>query len=75
MAKKDPIDPLDGPKLVLAGRIVTMNTAFAVIPKGRLYIDKGSIVEHGTHDSLLAANGFYAELYHSQFVEPLAQAS
>jgi 5-methylthioadenosine/S-adenosylhomocysteine deaminase len=44
MAKKDPIDPLDGPKLVLAGRIVTMNAAFAVIPNGRLYIDQGSIV-------------------------------
>ena len=44
MAKKNPIDPLDGPKLVLGGRIVTMNAAFAVIPKGRIYIDQGNIV-------------------------------
>jgi cytosine/adenosine deaminase-related metal-dependent hydrolase len=39
-----PIDPLDGPKLALAGRIAVMNEAFTVIPRGVLYIDKGSIV-------------------------------
>jgi len=27
----------------------------------------GNIIEQGTHDSLLAAGGFYAELYNSQF--------
>jgi cytosine/adenosine deaminase-related metal-dependent hydrolase len=39
-----PIDPLEGPKLALAGRIVVMDEAFTVFPRGTLYIDQGSIV-------------------------------
>lgn len=31
-----------------------------------LVIDGGAIVEHGTHDELIAANGQYAEMYESQ---------
>jgi ATP-binding cassette subfamily B protein len=27
----------------------------------------GDIIEQGTHDELLKANGFYADLYNSQF--------
>lgn len=27
----------------------------------------GDIIEQGTHESLLAAGGFYADLYNSQF--------
>ena len=30
-------------------------------------MDHGSIVEQGTHEQLLAKNGFYAGLYNSQF--------
>lgn len=30
-------------------------------------MDKGRIIEIGNHDQLLAKNGFYAELYNSQF--------
>lgn len=37
------IDPLDGPRLVLEGRIVTMNNTFEVIGRGRIYIDKSVI--------------------------------
>ena len=30
---------------------------------------EGDIIESGTHDELLAAGGFYADLYNSQFAE------
>jgi len=29
----------------------------------------GNIIEQGKHDELLAMNGFYAELYNSQFAD------
>jgi len=32
-----------------------------------LVMEKGSIIEQGTPDDLLARKGFYAELYQSQF--------
>ena len=32
-----------------------------------LVMKDGDIIEQGTHQSLLAANGFYASLYNSQF--------
>ena len=28
---------------------------------------EGNIIEQGTHESLMKQNGFYAELYNSQF--------
>ncbi len=36
-----------------------------------LVMNEGSIVEQGTHADLLAAGGFYHELYASQFEEAL----
>jgi 5-methylthioadenosine/S-adenosylhomocysteine deaminase len=42
--KKPPIDPLDGPQIVLAGDIVAMDDALSVVRDGRMYIDKGLIV-------------------------------
>lgn len=33
---------------------------------------KGSIVKTGTHDELMTKNGFYADLYNSQFSEEVA---
>ena len=30
-------------------------------------MNHGRIVEKGTHDALMEKNGFYAELYNSQF--------
>ena len=40
-----PIDPLDGPKLALAGDVVTMDDSYRVVRKGVVYIDKGCVVE------------------------------
>jgi len=42
--KRLPIDPLDGPKIALAGDVITMDDAFTVMRNARLYIDKGVIV-------------------------------
>ena len=42
--KRGPIDPLTGPKLALAGRVVTMDDAFTVKTNTVVYIDRGSIV-------------------------------
>lgn len=42
--KKGPIDPLSGPKLALAGRVVTMDDAFSTKSDAVVYIDKGNIV-------------------------------
>jgi 5-methylthioadenosine/S-adenosylhomocysteine deaminase len=39
-----PIDPLTGPPLALAGRVVTMDDAFTVKDDAIVYIDKGGIV-------------------------------
>ena len=42
--KRGSIDPLDGPKLALAGRVVTMDEAFTIKANGVVYIDQGTIV-------------------------------
>lgn len=47
---------------VIAHRLSTIRDADAV-----LVIHNGRIVEQGTHDQLLAARGFYHQLYQSQF--------
>jgi cytosine/adenosine deaminase-related metal-dependent hydrolase len=40
-----PIDPLTGPKLAIAGRVVTMDDAFSVRAEGVVYVDQGRIVD------------------------------
>jgi ABC-type multidrug transport system fused ATPase/permease subunit len=47
---------------VIAHRLSTVRDADLV-----LVVDKGQIVERGTHDELLALGGRYAELYQRQF--------
>lgn len=47
---------------VIAHRLSTIRNADLI-----LVMNEGKIVEQGTHDSLLSAKGFYAELYYSQF--------
>lgn len=44
-AAAGPIDLLDGPKLALAGRVVTMDESFTVLDRGVVYIDGGAIVD------------------------------
>jgi ATP-binding cassette subfamily B protein len=47
---------------VIAHRLSTIKNADLI-----LVLKDGDIIESGTHDELLAQNGFYAELYNSQF--------
>jgi ATP-binding cassette subfamily B protein len=50
--------------------IIITHRIFVSIPFDKIFIlDDGAIVESGTHDELLAANGYYAELYNLQLHE------
>lgn len=51
---------------VIAHRLSTIRGAHTI-----LVMDQGSIIEQGSHESLLAQGGFYHDLYQSQFVEAL----
>jgi ATP-binding cassette subfamily B protein len=55
---------------VIAHRLSTIRDADTI-----LVMNRGAIVEQGSHDELLAKGGFYADLYNSQFVEALDEAS
>src|SRR3954451_7584323 len=55
----------DRTSFVIAHRLSTIRDADLI-----LVMEDGAIVEQGTHDSLLEAEGAYARLYNAQFVAP-----
>ncbi len=57
----------DRTSFIIAHRLSTIRNADWI-----LVIDEGDIVEQGTHNQLLEKNGFYADLYNSQFEKAYA---
>jgi ATP-binding cassette subfamily B multidrug efflux pump len=54
---------------VIAHRLSTIRNADEI-----LVMDRGRIVEQGSHDELMARHGFYYDLYNSQFEAATAEA-
>ncbi|MBR2443857.1 MAG: ABC transporter ATP-binding protein [Clostridia bacterium] len=49
---------------IVAHRLSTIKEADVI-----LVMNKGKIIEMGTHDQLIKSKGFYSQLYNSQFIE------
>ena len=49
---------------IIAHRLSTIRNADLI-----LVMKEGDIIEQGSHEQLLSAGGFYADLYNSQFEE------
>lgn len=52
---------------VIAHRLSTIKDADVI-----LVMKNGQVIEQGNHEELLQQNGFYADLYNSQFSEVTA---
>lgn len=55
---------------VIAHRLSTIRDADVIV-----VMDSGAIVEQGSHDQLLETGGAYADLYNSQFAQPIAEVA
>lgn len=51
---------------VIAHRLSTIQDADVI-----LVMDQGAIIEQGSHEELMEQGGFYADLYESQFADPM----
>ncbi|MFJ8821281.1 ABC transporter ATP-binding protein [Streptomyces sp. NPDC102467] len=60
----------DRTAIVIAHRLSTIRSADQI-----LVVEDGHIVERGTHTTLLAASGRYAELYRTQFADGVQEAA
>ncbi len=63
---QEALDKLSNGKtsFIIAHRLSTIKNSDVI-----LVMKEGNIIESGNHDELLSQNGFYAELYNSQFKE------
>ncbi|MCH8554943.1 MAG: ABC transporter ATP-binding protein/permease [Schleiferiaceae bacterium] len=54
--------------LIISHRISSIKHCDEII-----VLDKGVVIERGNHDTLLKANGFYAEMYQTQLLESVSE--
>lgn len=56
--------------IIVSHRVSTVRHADTI-----LVLERGRVIERGTHDELVRADGFYAELYRKQLLEEELAAS